>query len=450
MYDVIVLGGGPGGNKAAELAAKSGLKVVMIEKSRLGGTCLNRGCIPTKAYFARIVGGHGSIEEMWDYKERIVEKLHDGISTLMKMSGVEIIRGTGEITSTGETKIISIETKDGLRQIEGKNLIIATGARSLYMDFEGSALPGIITGDYAVTYPELWKYPECNEVESVAVVGAGVIAVELAVLLKRMGKNVTILKHSDQVLRRSDKDIKKKLIQSLKKMKITMIDYFTPEKATQEETSIKLHGSTPKGPVDIQCDRLILASSMIPILDGFGLEKTAIEYSRKGIRVDKNMQTNIPGIYAIGDVTGGMMLAHLAEYHALSAVEHILGREYVINPDHIPWCVFCDPEIAVAGITEDEAEARNIPIKVARAYFLGNGMAQALNHTDGFVKVIASKDDDRLLGVHIMGPEASSLIGEAALAVAQGMKAKEVARTIHPHPTLTECFKDALFRLEEE
>ena len=162
------------------------------------------------------------------------------------------------------------------------------------------------------------------------------------------------------------------------------------------------------------------------------------------------METNVPGVYAIGDVTGGMMLAHLAEYHGLSAIEHILGREYVINPDHVPWCVFCDPEIAVAGITEDEAEARNISVKVARAYFLGNGMAQALNNTDGFVKVIASQEDDRLLGVHIIGPEASSLIGEAALAVAQGMKAKDVARTIHPHPTLTECFKDALFRLEED
>lgn len=450
MYDVIVLGGGPGGNKAAELAARNGLKTVMIEKARLGGTCLNRGCIPTKAYFARIIGGHGTIEEMWNHKEQIVEKLNSGISTLMKMSGVEVVLGTGKIISTGETKIVEVQTSEGIRQIEGKNLIIATGARSLAMEFEGADLPGIITGDYAVTYPELWKYPECEEVKSVVVIGAGVIAVELAVLLRRMGKEVTILKHSDQVLRRADKDVKKKLIQSLKKMKIAMIDYFAPEKALLEGEQIKVCGTTPKGAVDINCDRLILASSMIPILDGYGLEDSAIEYSKKGIKVDKHMETNVPGVYAIGDVTGGMMLAHLAEYHGLSAIEHILGREYIINPDHVPWCVFCDPEIAVAGITEDEAEARNISVKVARAYFLGNGMAQALNNTDGFVKVVASQEDNRLLGVHIIGPEASSLIGEAALAVAQGMKAKDVARTIHPHPTLTECFKDALFRLEED
>jgi dihydrolipoamide dehydrogenase len=449
MYDVIVLGGGPGGNKAAELAAKNGLKTAMIEKDRLGGTCLNRGCIPTKAYYARIVGGHGSVEEMWAHKEQIVGKLQEGISTLMRMSGVDVVHGTGTLQHVEGTKVVKVQTSDGERLIEGKHLIIATGARSLAMAFEGSDLPEAITGDYAVTYPELWKYPECGNIKSVAVIGAGVIAVELAVLLRRMGREVTILKHSDQVLRRSDKDIKKKLIQSLKKMKIKMVDYFTPEKAVREEGHIALYGTTPKGAEKIICDRFLLASSMVPILDGYGLETSGINYSKKGITVDKHMQTNIPDVYAIGDVTGGMMLAHLAEYHALAAIEHILGREYIINPDHVPWCVFTDPEIAVAGITEDEAEARNIPIKTARAYFLGNGMAQALNETDGFIKVIASKENGQILGVHIAGPEASSLIGEAALAVAQGMTARDVARTIHPHPTLTECFKDALFRLEE-
>ena len=147
----------------------------MIEKARLGGTCLNRGCIPTKAYFARIIGGHGTIEEMWNHKEQIVEKLNSGISTLMKMSGVEVVLGTGKIISTGETQIVEVQTSEGIRQIEGRNLIIATGARSLAMEFEGADLPGIITGDYAVTYPELWKYPDCEEVKSVAVIGAGVM-----------------------------------------------------------------------------------------------------------------------------------------------------------------------------------------------------------------------------------------------------------------------------------
>jgi len=451
MYDVIVLGGGPGGNKAAELAAKNGLKTVMIEKKKnnLGGVCLNWGCIPTKAYFSSLSGGQRSLEEMWYHKEKIVKKLREGISTLMKKSGVDIVYGTGCIKDTGETKIVEVETKEGIRQLEGKNLIISTGARSLRLDFEGSDLPQVLTGDRAVNSPDLWKYPECEKVRSVAVVGAGVIAVEFAALLSRAGKEVTILKHSDQVLRRTDRDIKKKVIQSFKKMKISMIDYFEPQKAEKDGEGLKIYGNTPDGAKELKCNRLILASSMRPVLDGWGLDATKIDYSEKGVKVNRNMETNLPGVYAIGDVTGGMMLAHLAEYHALSALEHILGREYHIDPDFVPWCVFTEPEIAVAGISEDQAEKRGIDVKTARAFFLGNGMALAMGKTDGFVKVIASAEDDTLLGVHIAGPEASSLIGEAALAVSRKMKAVDVARSVHPHPTLTECFKEALFRLEE-
>lgn len=449
IYDVIVLGGGPGGNKAAEIAAKNGLKTVMIEKSDLGGVCLNWGCIPTKAYFSSLSGGQRSLEEMWDHKEKIVKKLRDGISTLMKKSGVEVVVGTGRIKQTGDTKVVEVETKGGLKKFEGKNLIISTGARSLRLDFEGAHLPEVLTGDRAVNSEDLWKYPECEKIRSVAVVGAGVIAVEFAALLSKAGKEVTILKHSDQVLRRTDRDVKKKVIQSFKKMKISMIDHFEPERAVKDGEGLKVSGKTPDGQKEIRCDRLILASSMRPVLDGWGLENTDLEHSEKGIKVNGNMETNIPGVYAIGDVTGGMMLAHLAEYHALSALEHILGGEFHIDPDFVPWCVFTEPEIAVAGITEDQAEKRGIEFKTARAYFLGNGMALAMGKTDGFVKVIASADDDTLLGVHIAGPEASSLVGEAALAVSGKMKARDVARTVHPHPTLTECFKEALFRLEE-
>lgn len=449
MYDLIILGGGPGGTKAAELAARAGLKTVVIEMDRLGGTCLNRGCIPTKAYYASLVGGRVPPEEMWSYREGIVKKLGDGISTLMKMSGAEILRGRGKIISAEGVKILEVETADGVKRVEGKRLLLAAGARSLPLEFEGADLPGVLTGDWAVTDPDLWKYPETEEVKSVAIIGAGVIAAEFAVLLRRMGKEVTILKHSDQLLRRADRDIKKKLAQSFKKMKITLVDYFSPEKAAAEGGKIRLRGKTREGEYELLCDRLLLASSMVPILDGYGLENTSVKHSEKGIAVNSHMETNLPGVYALGDVSGGMMLAHLAEYQALSAVEHMLGREYSIEKDHVPWCVFSDPEIAAVGLSEDEAERRGIAVRTARAYFLGNGMALAMNSTDGFIKVLASKEDDTLLGVHIIGPEAASLIGEAALAVGHRMKAADVARTVHPHPTLTECFKDALFRLEE-
>lgn len=449
MYDLIILGGGPGGTRAAELASKAGLKTVLVEMDRLGGTCLNRGCIPTKAYYSALVGGRVSPEDMWNYREGIVKKLGEGISTLMKMSGAEILRGRGKIVSAGEPKILEVETADGIKRVEGRLLLLAPGARSLPLEFEGAHLPGVLTGDWAVTESDLWKYPETEGVKSVGIVGAGVIAVEFAVLLRRMGKEVTILKHSDQLLRRADRDIKKKLAQSFKKMKITLVDYLSPERAVAEEGKIRLEGKTREGEYSLLCDRLLLASSMVPILDGYGLENTTIKHSEKGISVDSHMETNLPGVYALGDVTGGMMLAHLAEYQALSAVEHMLEKEYTIEKDHVSWCVFSDPEIAAVGLSEDEAERRGVAVKTARAYFLGNGMALAMNSTDGFIKVVASKEDDTLLGVHIIGPEAASLIGEAALAVGYRMKAADVARTVHPHPTLTECFKEALFRLEE-
>ena len=181
MYDLIILGGGPGGTRAAELAAKAGLKTVVVEMDRLGGTCLNRGCIPTKAYYAALVGGRVSREEMWEYREGIVKKLGDGISTLMKMSGAEILRGKGKIASAGETKIVEVETADGKKMVEGRLLLLAPGARSLPLEFEGADLPGVLTGDWAVTEPDLWKYPDTEQVKSVGIIGAGVIAVEFAV-----------------------------------------------------------------------------------------------------------------------------------------------------------------------------------------------------------------------------------------------------------------------------
>ncbi len=451
VFDLLVLGGGPGGYRAAELAAKSGMKVALVEKDRLGGMCLNRGCIPTKAYYARVIGGHGRIESLWEDKEEIVSRLREGLGTLMRMTGVETFKGTGRIVGTGELKKLEVSLENGsVLEIEGRNLLIATGSRSLPLEIEGSGLPGVITGDWAVALPELWKSPEREEFSSVALAGAGVIAVEMAALFRGMGKEVTILKHSEELLRRVDKDVKKKLIQNFKKKKIRMVDSFRPERVCREGQGLRVQGTTPNGPEEIACDRLIVASSMIPVLDGFGLENTSIRADRrKGIAVDECMRTSEPGIYAIGDVTGGMMLAHLAEYQALVAVEAMQGRTVSIPAESVPWCVFADPEIAVVGLSEQEAEQRQIPFVAGRAFFLGNGMALAMGQSDGFVKVVAGKDG-KLLGVHMMGPEASSMISEAALAIRHGLSVRDVAYTVHPHPTLSECFKDALFRTLEE
>ncbi|MGN9166360.1 dihydrolipoyl dehydrogenase family protein [Tissierellaceae bacterium HCP3S3_D8] len=442
MYDVIVLGGGPGGYKAAELAGKSGLKTAIIEKEHLGGMCLNRGCIPTKAYYSDIIGRHGDIEDMWDKKNQVVETLRGGIAHLMKLSNVDIISGEGSIVEVDDIKKVEVETGQGVEEVVGKNLIIAVGSKCREINFENNDLDEVISGDYGVNREDLWN---SDEVKSVAIAGAGVIAIEFAFMLKALGKEVTILKHSDQILRNCDKDIKRKIKSIIRKEKIKTIDYFSIDKVEkQEDNSVIVYGDSKKGYQEIKCDRLVMGSSMVPVVDGYGLEDTDIQYSKNGIKVDKFMKTNVDGVYAIGDVTGGMMLAHVAEYEAMAAVDNIIGRDYTVDYDSVPACIFADPEIAYAGITEEEAEERGIDVQIGRAHFMANGMALAMGKTEGFVKVIADKDG-KILGVHIMGPEASALIGEAALAIYAGLTVEQVAKCVHPHPTLSECFKDALF-----
>ncbi|SMG20766.1 dihydrolipoyl dehydrogenase family protein [Dethiosulfovibrio salsuginis] len=451
VYDLIVLGGGPGGYRAAELASQAGFKTVLVEKDRLGGTCLNRGCIPTKAYYADAVGKLGPVDKMWAKKEAVVSKLQKGIATLMDRCSVDVVKGIGTLGDlSGEEKELKISTDQGEVVLKGRRLIIAVGAMSKPLSFPGSDLEGVIGGDWAVTDQGMWDQSMADQVSSVAVVGAGVIAVELAGILKDLGKEVTLLKHSDQILRRCDEDVKKKVRQAVKKKKIATVDYFRIKEAVKEDGRLKVKGEAEGKDLEVLCDRLILAASMVPILEGYGLEASGVAYTDQGISVDRNMMTSKEGVYAIGDCTGGMMLAHLAEYQALSAVEHMAGREYYVDPAKVPSCIFFDPEIAVVGLTEEEAVAKGHDTVVGRVFFVANGMALAMDRSDGFVKVVADRADGRILGVHIVGPEAATLISEAALAIAKDMTVKEVAYTVHPHPTLSECFKDALFRILED
>lgn len=444
MYDVIILGGGPGGYRAAELSGKKGLKTVVIEKDYMGGMCLNRGCIPTKAYYSDVVGKCSPLSNMWNKKKQVVETLRDGIAQLMEINNVDVKIGYGVIKEADQyVKKVEVTTSEGKEIVEGKNLIIAVGSKTMDTKFENDNIDGIIRGDFAVNDEELWN---SNEVHSVVIAGAGVIAVEFAFILREMGKEVTILKHSDQILRRCDIDIKKQLKSLIKRKKINTIDYFNISKVTKEGESLIVHGTSNKGDAEIKCDRLIIASSMTPIIDGYGIENTNIQYDSKGIKVDEHLRTNVPGVYAIGDVIGGMMLAHVAEYQAMSVVCAINHEDFIIDYNSVPYCIFAEPEIAAVGLTEQNAKEKGINYKVGKSYFVSNGMALAMGKTTGFVKVIAD-ENNKILGVHILGPEASALIGEAALAIYAGLTVEQVARCVHPHPTLTECFKDALFNI---
>jgi len=244
-----------------------------------------------------------------------------------------------------------------------------------------------------------------------------------------------------------DGDIKKKTVQILKKRGTVIKDHVRLREASLKEGRLSLEGTAGDEPFVVACDRLVIASSMEPVLDGFGLEESPVRVEKGAIAVDPSQGTSVEGVYAVGDCTGGAMLAHLAEYQALAAVSSMTGGDYRVDYDAVPACVFMDPEVGAVGLTEEEALARGEEIVTAKAYFGANGMALALGESDGFVKVVARASDRTLLGVHIMGPEASSVLGEATLAVAQKLTAVDVARTVHAHPTLCECFRDACSRL---
>ncbi len=448
MYDLVILGGGPGGLRAAELAAAAGMNTVLVEKDRLGGVCVNSGCIPTKALYASIIGGKGPREGLWSRVESVVDKLRQGSATSLRMAGVRYLRGTGEVTRwEGGKRVSATKADGGVEEIVGARLLLATGARSVRPPFRGGDLPGILTGDRAITEPSLWDPERNSPVKTVAILGAGVIAVEMASLLQGMGKEVVLLKRSDQVLRRMDGDIKKKTVQILKKRGTVIKDHVRLREASLKEGRLSLEGTAGDEPFVVACDRLVIASSMEPVLDGFGLEESPVRVEKGAIAVDPSQGTSVEGVYAVGDCTGGAMLAHLAEYQALAAVSSMTGGDYRVDYDAVPACVFMDPEVGAVGLTEEEALARGEEIVTAKAYFGANGMALALGESDGFVKVVARASDRTLLGVHIMGPEASSVLGEATLAVAQKLTAVDVARTVHAHPTLCECFRDACSRL---
>jgi dihydrolipoamide dehydrogenase len=448
MYDLVILGGGPGGLRAAELATAAGMKTVLVEKDRLGGVCLNRGCIPTKALYAHIIGGKGPREGLWTRVESVVDKLRQGSATALRMAGVKVVRGTGFVTRWEGRKRISVAKEDGsVEEISGTRLLLATGARSVRPPFRGGGLPEVVTGDRAIAEPSLWD-PERNSLtHTVAILGAGVIAIEMAALLQGLGKEVVLLKRSDQVLRRMDGDIKKKAVQILKRGGTVIEDYVRLQEVSVKEGRLEVKGSAKDEPFVTICDRLIIASSMEPALDGFGLEESAVKIEKGAIAVNPAQGTTVEGVYAVGDCTGGAMLAHLAEYQALAAVSSMTGGDYRVDYDAIPACVFMNPEVGAVGLTEEEALARGEEIVTAKAYFGTNGMALALGESDGFVKVVARASDKTLLGVHIMGPEASSVLGEAALAVAHKLTAGDVTHTVHAHPTLCECFRDACSRL---
>jgi dihydrolipoamide dehydrogenase len=444
---ITVLGAGPGGYVAALKAAQLGAEVTVIEDTEVGGTCLNRGCIPTKtllasteAYsLAKNLSSFGfeydgeitpRMEKIMQRKQKVVDVQVKGIKGLFKSWGVELKYGKGRLLSGKE---ILISGEKGEERISSDRIIIATGSRPAQIPtfpFDGK---NIISSTEAL---ELDSIPQ-----SMLIVGAGVIGCEFACIYKELGTDITMVELLPSAVSTEDEEISTLLERELKKKKIKLFKEVRAEKVDVREDGVHTLLSNGK---EIITEKVLVSIGRAYNTDGIGLEDAGIETGERGeIKVNEKMETSVPGIYAVGDVTGGILLAHVASTEGVIAARNALGADEKIDYSVVPAAIFTSPEIGSVGLREQQGRDKGINYITGHFQFRALGKAHAMGEISGFVKVIADKVTDRILGVHIIGPHASDLIHEAALAIKAGLKVKDIAKTIHAHPTLAEGFMEA-------
>lgn len=454
---IAIIGAGPGGYVAAIRAAQLGADVTLIENVRVGGTCLNRGCIPTKTYFtnAKILSDMRRASEfgievdgfrmngkaLLKRKEEVVENIVGGVEKLISSyKNIELIEGKASFENANTLKV---SLKNGEEKtVAADYIIIATGSSAQMTETKGVDLEGVITSDELL---ELDEIPE-----TLIVVGGGVIGLEFASIYKELGSNVILL--ASRILKDGDKEIAKRLTPTLKKQGIEVYVDIRAKEIIKENDKLKVIAKYKEKDeeITVEGNYVLIASGRAPNVEGLGLDKVGIEYSPKGIKVDENFETTVPHVYAIGDVNSrGIQLAHVASAQGEYVVERILGENPDINLDVYPSCVFTMTEVAQVGFTEEKLKEMGKEYKVSKFMFSANGKAVTLGEAEGIVKIIASPDDT-ILGVHILGPHANDLIHEGALAIANKLDAKAITRTIHAHPTLSEAFSEATLGLDEK
>ncbi len=452
-HDLIVIGAGPGGYVAAIRAAQLGFDVACIdENDKLGGTCLRVGCIPSKALLIssekyaearRDLGKHGlalsgltlDLAAMMKRKDAVVKANTDGINFLFKKNKITHYQGRGEITAPGK---VLVHGKDGDIELEAERILIATGSRS-------APLRGVeVDGERIVTSTEALSFSEVPE--KLLVIGAGIIGLELGSVWSRLGSQVTVLEYLDRILPTMDGEIAREALKLFKKQGIAFELGARVTGATVENGKAKV---AVEGKEPFEADKVLVAVGRLPNTEGLGLERVGIETDeRGGIKVDERFQTSVPGIYAVGDVIGRLMLAHEAEEEGIACVEMIATGAGHVDYNSIPAVVYTAPEIAAVGKTEEQLKEEGIPYKKGSFPYMANGRARALGHTEGKAKILAHERTDRILGVHIIGHAAGDLIAEAAVAMAFGASAEDVARASHAHPTLAEILKEAALAVD--
>ncbi len=449
-YDVIVLGSGPGGYPAAIRASQLGKKVAIVEKESLGGVCLNWGCIPTKALlksaqvfeYAKHAADYGlRIENVTtDFggvikrSRGVADKMSKGVTFLMKKNKIEVIMGHGKLTAPGKLEVTA--TDGSKKTIEAKNIIIATGGRTR----ELPSMP--MDGKKIIGYREAMVLPA--QPKTMIVCGSGAIGSEFAYFYNSIGTKVTIVEFMPRIVPVEDEEISKELEKQYKKQGIEVMVNSEVLSVDKSGNGVKAKVKTPTGEITLEADILLSAVGVVANIENIGLEALGIKTEKGKILVDKNGQTNVPGIYAIGDCTPGQALAHVASKEGINAAEHLAGHHPdPIDYNNIPGCTYCSPEIASVGYTEKAAKDAGYQVKVGKFPFMASGKASAAGATEGFVKVIYDAKYGEFLGCHMIGMNVTEMIAEAVVARKLETTAHEILNAVHPHPTMSEALKEA-------
>lgn len=439
---LIIIGAGPGGYETALLAAKKGVDVTLIEAGEVGGTCLNEGCIPTKSFCKNAeffeslldadVYGIDDLAYTFDFKmvverkNQIVRQLREGVESLLNNPKINLVKGTARFVDDHTVEVSG-------EKFTADYIIIATGSVSSTLPIDGNDLEGVITSREILN---LEKIPE-----HLCVIGGGVIGLEFASIFSSLGSEVTIVEYAKEILPRFDADLAKRLRQSLTKRGITIHVRSAVNAIRKDEKGMQVVFTKKDQEEVVECSKVLMAVGRRANLDSLNLADIGVEFTKRGITIDENMRTNIPHIYAIGDVVGQMMLAHAAIFQGMRALNNIMGETDKLRLDVIPAAVFTMPEVATVGLTEEECKEKGLKYKAKKSFFRANGKAVCLNEPDGYCKILVA--DDKIVGCHIYGAHASDLIQEVCAMITHDMTIQDLQSVIHTHPTLSEVIQTA-------
>ncbi len=462
IFDLIVIGAGVGGYEGAIRASQLGMKVAIVEKEKtLGGTCLNVGCIPSKAmlesseHFHQAktkLSKHGvmvgdvklDLAAMMKRKDGVVRQLTSGVEFLMKKNKIETVKGTGKITKAGDIKTVEVSGEGGKRAIQGKNVLIATGSEAASLPFLAFDGKRVVSSTEALEFTEVPKH--------LVVIGGGVIGLEMGSVWLRLGSKVTVVEFLDRLIPGNDKQMATELQKSLVKqgMEFKLNSKCTGATKKGDWLLVEAEDRATAAKFTLEADYILVATGRKPYTAGLGLEAVGVQTDKAGrIAIDEHFQSSVPGIYAVGDVVAGPMLAHKAGEEGVALAEILAGQSGHVNYLTIPGVIYTWPEVASVGLSEEELKEKGTGYKSGSFPFMANGRAKAMDETEGLVKILADTKTDRVLGVHIIGPRAGDLIAEAVSVMEFGGSSEDIARTCHAHPTLAEVVKEAALAVDK-